>query len=1021
MLRAGAVRSLVLALFLLGSGMLQPHSSLALDFHVNRDTGSNDATALQAQNPAEPWATIRYALRSVPDIGGPHTIHVAPGTYTESLESAYPGITLKGSPGTVLQAPPDKTILYIEHADFTLDGVELRGGLHGVRADQADRLTIRNCIIRDATKNGIHATRSEGVLVENSEILGNGSRGVLIETAPNAYVRNNLAAFNREWGIEIDGGDHETHAPSTGHIIAFNTVTENGHVPTNGGLRFENATGEMRYNVVGANAGRAIKVDTQPTWIHHNLVWDQSLIVDSESDQPPVVWDMIEADPLFVGNGDYRVLPESPAIDAGNLNVADSDIGGSIRADLEPDTGLADLGRHVEAVASTGVPPPAQTPAPTPTPAPPSDIEYFVNCSNGDDDRSSSAARNPATPWRSIRRGILGAGARNIVTIQDGTCTPDDEIEIDREAVTVRAENLGGVTVVGASGTNAFLIQSDSVTLEGFHIRSRQRGILVATSSGEKISGVTLRNLRIGPPEGELLKFDAITIREGTSILVENNRIVGAGGRGIQLRFTDHSIVRNNLITGGSIDANASWAIDFENDPNTTSVLPPLSRGNLVMFNTVVGNRQGIRFNNAEGQIHDNIVTDQTVSGIRVTNPGAASLVHHNNSWNNGQNGDNNYSMPSGYSLWASNISVDPLFTNAAGGEFHLQQIEAGDLADSPLLDLGSAPVGIAEVIGSTRSDGAADTGIADPGFHDNGGLLGTDVSLVPEPDPTQIYVDCANGDDSRSLWEANRPWDGWATIAKAMTQSVTGDTVSLVGGSCQEAVEIETVGVTLRSETPGAGLIEPPTGRTGIRVEASDVHVIGVTVRSDKEGIRIASEDSDKSLHRVHLESVLVEAPLGTSRFSGEAILMRDAFDSIIEGSIVRQAGGDGIAVNAGEVAEAIGGGRNWIHNNLVTDSGGWGIRVYVRSEVLGMITEANLLSSNTVYGNASGGIALGSATGEMRHNIVTENSGFGIKTDAAPLLLHHNLVFGNSNGCLLYTSPSPRDLSTSRMPSSA
>ena len=215
--------------------MLQPHSSLALDFHVNRDTGSNDATALQAQNPAEPWATIRYALRSVPDIGGPHTIHVAPGTYTESLESAYPGITLKGSPGTVLQAPPDKTILYIEHADFTLDGVELRGGLHGVRADQADRLTIRNCIIRDATKNGIHATRSEGVLVENSEILGNGSRGVLIETAPNAYVRNNLAAFNREWGIEIDGGDHETHAPSTGHIIAFNTVTENGHVPTNGG------------------------------------------------------------------------------------------------------------------------------------------------------------------------------------------------------------------------------------------------------------------------------------------------------------------------------------------------------------------------------------------------------------------------------------------------------------------------------------------------------------------------------------------------------------------------------------------------------------------------------------------------------------------------------------------------------------------------------------------------------------------------------------------------------------------
>ena len=31
------------------------------------------------------------------------------------------------------------------------------------------------------------------------------------------------------------------------------------------------------------------------------------------------------------------------------------------------------------------------------------------------------------------------------------------------------------------------------------------------------------------------------------------------------------------------------------------------------------------------------------------------------------------------------------------------------------------------------------------------------------------------------------------------------------------------------------------------------------------------------------------------------------------------------------------------------------------------------------------------------------------------------HCVVFENPNGCLLYTSPSPRDLSTSRMPSSA
>ena len=64
---------------------------------------------------------------------------------------------------------------------------------------------------------------------------------------------------------------------------------------------------------------------------------------------------------------------------------------------------------------------------------------------------------------------------------------------------------------------------------------------------------------------------------------------------------------------------------------------------------------------------------------------------------------------------------------------------------------------------------------------------------------------------------------------------------------------------------------------------------------------------------------------------------------------------------------------------------------------------------------------------------DIATENSWptapadaiiFGLKElpeDGAPLK-HRHIMFGHAyKGCLLYTSPSPRDLSTSRMPSSA
>ena len=48
-------------------------------------------------------------------------------------------------------------------------------------------------------------------------------------------------------------------------------------------------------------------------------------------------------------------------------------------------------------------------------------------------------------------------------------------------------------------------------------------------------------------------------------------------------------------------------AIDLENDPTGEGLA--LSTGNLVAFNTVHGNRRGIRLNNAEGEVRDNIIS----------------------------------------------------------------------------------------------------------------------------------------------------------------------------------------------------------------------------------------------------------------------------------------------------------------------------------------------------------------------------------------------------------------------------
>ena len=77
-----------------------------------------------------------------------------------------------------------------------------------------------------------------------------------------------------------------------------------------------------------------------------------------------------------------------------------------------------------------------------------------------------------------------------------------------------------------------------------------------------------------------------------------------------------------------------------------------------------------------------------------------------------------------------------------------------------------------------------------------------------------------------------------------------------------------------------------------------------------------------------------------------------------------------------------------------------------------------------------AGGGLISGNAADELRHfvrqtgiPVATTIMGMGVFPADDPMSLHMLGMHGtvSANLCLLYTSPSPRDLSTSRMPSSA
>ncbi|MEO2169674.1 MAG: right-handed parallel beta-helix repeat-containing protein, partial [bacterium] len=379
--------------------------------------------------------------------------------------------------------------------------------------------------------------------------------------------------------------------------------------------------------------------------------------------------------------------------------------------------------------------------------------------------------------------------------------------------------------------------------------------------------------------------------------------------------------------------------------------------------------------------------------------PGISSLVHHNISWNNGASGTNNWSLPSGFDLWASNSSADPLFVDTAGGDYSLSELAAGQAADSPAIGRGSAPIGIADIDGSTRSDGASDSGHANPGYHAQASALGSGVAVIAPPTPARIHVDCVDGDDSRSRWEVSRLWDGWATISRALADATAGDTIIIRDGTCAEAVEIETADLRLQAENPLGAIIEPPAGLTGVRIEADRVTLADLLIRSDKEGIRAAAENSDTSLFEVHLSGLLVEKlPAGTA-IATNGIRLNNTFDAIVDSCVVRGAAQTGIAVLSDEIAAASGGGRNYLRNNLVTGSGEWGI--HIDSEAPAPVSSGHLVAFNTLYGNGTtggqGGLRLQNAIGELRDNIVVGNSGRGIKSDTAPLLLHHNLVFAN------------------------
>jgi hypothetical protein len=970
--------------------------AFAADFYVDPVAGDDTRSSLLAQSPSTPWRTIAKALSQVQ---AGHRIVALPGQYAESLQTSHADVVLKASaPGTaVIQPAAGASGLQIDHPGLVVEGLVFQGGAHGVKAVAADDLTIRNCVVVGTASDGISVLDTTSVLIEGTRAISSGGAGILLERTGGAYLRSNLIYDSDGWGVEIDNSNPSDPQPpvAAGNVLAFNTIAFNGGT-SGGGARFHNATGEVRDNVFASNAPFGLKLELDGVSVHHDLFFQNTTAVDPAD--YPLGSGILTSNPRFVSPGgangttggigtwvddDFSLsqtaagqAQQSPAVDAGSGAVASRDIAGSTRSDDVADAGTADMGFHEGSGVSAGAPA-IETFA----------GEYHVDCAAGDDARPKVVAQTASTPWRTIRRALSSLTPGDTLTVAAGTCTEIGTVEVEDPDVTVQATAPGTVIVQVPAGQTGFSLEASGVVLDGFVVESTFQGVLAAhPAAGTVLEDLVLRDLTVRP-SGASMSQNAVQVRDARAVTVENCVVSGSLQRGILLKRVSRAYVRNNLVYGNPNE----WGIDFD---NSNGGVVPLSQENVAAFNTVYGNQSGLRFNNTEGEIRDNVIAGNTSIGLRVTTEGAGSHVHHNDSFGNSPN----YSMPAGFVLGSSNLAVDPLFVAVGSGDFSLSQTAAGQAVNSPLVDAGSDLVADADISGSTRSDGVADAAGADPGYHAEAA-----PSASPpggdggQPPPGSLgadyYVDCASGNDARQEGDAQIPTSPWRTIRRALQSVSPGDTVNVAPGTCVETagIEISTEDVTVRAITPGSVTVSAPTGTTTFEAEASGVVLEGFVIETDFQGVLAAHSNSGTIIEDVVLRSLVVR-PFPAGSISQNAVQVRDVDSVTVENCTITGSLGRGLLLKRVT--------HGYARNNLVYGHPNeWGIDFDNTADGSVPLSQGNVAAFNTVYGNLRG-LRFNNSSGEIRDNVVVLNgqAGIRISDEGAGSYVHHNDSFGNA-----------------------
>src|SRR5438034_5285526 len=292
----------------LSAGVLSARVGEAATYYV-AVTGSDSNTCTQVQNPSTPKRTINAALNCLGTAayaGAGHTVEVAAGTYTETINNDLPGGSSWSAPltltaaalGTVIIQPPVGAArclliaaagsqyailsgLGCDGVNISAEGIKISDSTSGT----ASFIRLQDIEIKNAKHHGLLVIRSTDnefirLTVHDNGTTDDADNGIYVgEASHRALIANSIVYNNHAAGIRV----YNTTTPPDGCIVQTNRSYTNG----TSGLVLS-ATNTLAYNNVIYNNHTAagnllgstrsgLKVGGISTGVtlHHNTVYGQ--------------------------------------------------------------------------------------------------------------------------------------------------------------------------------------------------------------------------------------------------------------------------------------------------------------------------------------------------------------------------------------------------------------------------------------------------------------------------------------------------------------------------------------------------------------------------------------------------------------------------------------------------------------------------------------------------------------------------------------------------------------------------